>query len=118
MALKHAEPGEVVDLRPLGERLAESRTHAIVRTESFEAIRLVLPARTEIGSHRLSGRIMLHCIEGAVEIGFPQGARRLGAGDWIYLEGQADHSLHAVADASLLMTVLFDAEKAGDAATG
>ena len=46
MALKHAEPGEVVDLRPLGDRLAAAKTTAIVRTASFEAMRLVVPAGT------------------------------------------------------------------------
>ena len=41
MALKHAQPGEVVDLQPLAERLAETETSAIVCTSSFEAV----PAR-------------------------------------------------------------------------
>ena len=43
MALKRAAPGEVVGLRPLGPRLSDARTHAIVRTSSFEAVRLVVP---------------------------------------------------------------------------
>lgn len=39
MALKHAQPVEAVDLRPLGEGLAGARTSAIVRTSTFETIR-------------------------------------------------------------------------------
>ena len=73
MALRHAQPGEVIDLRPLGEGLAEARTSAIVRTPSFEAVRLIVPAGTEIPTHKVPGRIMLQCIEGA---------RRARAAEW------------------------------------
>jgi hypothetical protein len=64
MALKHAEPGEIVDLCPLGDRLTTAKTNAIVRTSSFEAVRLVVPVGTEISSHKVPGKIMLLCIEG------------------------------------------------------
>ncbi|MDN5567180.1 MAG: cupin domain-containing protein [Paracoccus sp. (in: a-proteobacteria)] len=109
MALKHAKPGEVVDLRPLGSGLANARTSAIVRTPSFEVVRLVVPAGSEIPTHQVPGRIMLHCIEGRVRIGLAAGPAELGAGDWLYLEGGEPHSLQGIRDASLLLTILFDA---------
>ncbi len=109
MALKHARPGEVVDLRPLGGGLAEARTSAIVRTSSFETVRLVVPAGIEIPTHKVPGRIMLHCIEGRVELGLSDGSDELGTGDWLYLEGNEPHSVRGVEDASLLLTILFDA---------
>lgn len=114
MALNHANPGQVVDLRPLGSELASARTSAIVRTSSFEAVRLVVPAGSEIPSHKVPGRITLHCIEGRVELGLPQSAAaELRAGDWIYLEGNEPHSVRGIEDASLLLTILFEAEGKG-----
>lgn len=110
MALKHATPGEVVDLRPLGPRLSAARTHAIVRTSSFEAVRLIVPAGIEIPSHRVSGRITLQCIEGHAVIGLPGGAVDLRIGDWVYLDGNEPHSVKGVEDASLLLTILFETE--------
>ena len=107
MALKHAQPGEAVDLRPLGERLAETRTSAIVRTSSFEAVRLAIAAGTKIPTHKVAGRIMLHCIEGRVELGLPAGEVELSAGEWLYLEGNEPHSVYGIVDASLLLTILF-----------
>lgn len=109
MALRRAEPGEIVDLRPLGDRLPTTRTSAIVRTSSFEAVRLVVPAGTEIPSHKVQGQIMLHCIEGRVTLGLSDGARELEPGDWIYLDGGEPHSVRGVENASLLLTILFDA---------
>lgn len=60
MTLEHAASGEIVDLRPLGPRLAAAKTRAIVRTPGFEAVvRLVVPAGTERPSHKVPGQITL-----------------------------------------------------------
>ena len=45
MAISHAKPGEVVDVRPLGSALASAQTKTLVRAEQVEVIRLVVPAR-------------------------------------------------------------------------
>jgi quercetin dioxygenase-like cupin family protein len=108
MALKRADPGEVVDFRPLGDRIATVKTSAIVRTGSFEAVRLVVPAGTEIPSHKVGGEVTLHCIEGHAQLGLAGGAVDLRAGDWVYLEGGEPHSVKGIRDASLLLTILFD----------
>ncbi len=108
MALKHTAPGEVVDLRPLGSRLSATRTHAIVRTSSFEAVRLVMPAGVEIPSHRVPGRITLQCIEGHAQLGLNDETIDLRAGDWVYLDGDEPHSVKGIEDASLILTILFE----------
>lgn len=89
--------------------MAETKTSAIARTPSFEAIRLVVPAGTEIPTHRVPGRIMLHCIEGRVGLGLVDASVELGTGHWLYLEGDEPHSVRGIEDASLLLTILFDA---------
>ena len=109
MALQHAKPAEVVDLRPLGNDLAGARTSAIVRTPSFEAVRLIVPAGSEIPSHKVPGRITLHSIEGHVALGLNEGSTEMRAGDWLYLDGDEPHSIRGIVDASLLLTILFDA---------
>lgn len=107
MALKHAEPGEVVDLRPLGSRFGDAKTHAIVRTSGFEAVRLILPAGTEIPSHNVAGAITLYCIEGHARLDLDDGTLEMRAGDWLHLEGGAPHSVMGVEDTSMLLTILF-----------
>jgi hypothetical protein len=41
MAIQHAKPGEIVDVRPLGSALASAQTKTLVRAEQVEVIRLV-----------------------------------------------------------------------------
>lgn len=107
MALKHAKPGETVALRPLGSALATARTSALVKSDRFEAVRLVIPAGTTIPSHKVDGYITLHCIEGltilAADIDI-----ELRPGDWVYLERGMSHSVRAIEDSSLLLTIFFD----------
>jgi quercetin dioxygenase-like cupin family protein len=109
MALKHAAPGEVIDLRALGPRLSATRTHAIVRTSGFEAVRLVVPAGAEISSHSVPGAITLQCIEGHARVGLSDEAIDMWAGDWIWLDADRPHSVKGIRDASLILTILFEA---------
>jgi quercetin dioxygenase-like cupin family protein len=108
MALHHADPGEVVDLAPLGPDLRSARTTAIIKADGFEAIRLIVRAGTEIPRHQVAGDITLHCLEGHVELVAEDSPVALAADQWVYLEGGAPHSLRAIADSSLLLTIFLD----------
>lgn len=107
MALKHAEPGEVVDLRPLGSALAAAKTSALVKSDRFEAVRLIVPAGTTIPPHSVQGYLTLQCLEGRVVLGAATEIE-LAAGDWVFLERGEEHSVHGIEDSSLLLTIMFD----------
>lgn len=106
MALKHAKAGEVVDVSPLGEAIDEAKTQAIVKSASFEAIRLIVPEGAVLPAHKVPGELTLHCLEGRVEIGLDTGSRELAAGEWIYLEGGQVHSVKGLQPSSLLLTII------------
>lgn len=108
MALHHAKPGEIVDLRPLGQKLKEAGTTAIIKSNRFEAIRLIVRAGSEIPSHEVPGNITLHCLEGRVLLGLTQSIIELNASEWVYLEGGEAHSVKGIEDSSLLLTILFN----------
>lgn len=87
MAIRHATPGEVVDLRPMGAGLKQARTTALVKSEMFEAVRLVVHAGVNIKTHKVDGPIILHCLEGRALLGLPTSSLELSAGQWMYLDG-------------------------------
>lgn len=106
MAIPHAKPTEVVDVRPLGAELNNAQTTTLVKTTLLEVIRLVLPAGKEIGRHDVSGEITVQCLEGIVVFRFRDSECELTAGKLIYLAGADEHSLRAVENSSLLLTIL------------
>ena len=58
MAIPHAYPGMPVDLRAREETLSETRTTALVKNDTFEAIRLVARKGHEIcRNHQVEGLI-------------------------------------------------------------
>jgi quercetin dioxygenase-like cupin family protein len=108
MAIPHAYPGMPVDLRPLGEALARTETTALVKNDAFEAIRLVLRKGQEVCHDRETpGTVTLSCIEGRVALTTGDVTHELAAGHWLYLMRQDPHTLRALEDSSLLLTVMF-----------
>ena len=107
MALQHVDPGMVTPLAPLGEQLGQVRSHALAKTDRFEAVRLVVPADASIPEHAVSGPITLHCLEGTIRLDTSRGSVDLRAGDWLYLAPGDPHSVFGLEDSSLLLTIIF-----------
>jgi quercetin dioxygenase-like cupin family protein len=105
MAIPHATPGQGVDVRPLGDRVKDSITTTLVKTDDLEVIRLVVPSGKEIPEHKARGAITVHCLEGAVEFRSHGQSRQLPAGHLLYLEAGEAHAVKGVEDSSLLLTL-------------
>tara|TARA_A100000171_G_scaffold40426_1_gene40735 strand:- start:2906 stop:3331 length:426 start_codon:yes stop_codon:yes gene_type:complete len=108
MALHHAQPGEVVSLTPLGKHLPEARSVAITKKPGFETLRLIMPANATIPRHAVPGNVMLHCLEGSIELSLSSSSVILNVNDWVYLEHSEPHSLKALQNSALLLTILFN----------
>lgn len=108
MALRHAAPAEKVHLPPLASILAGRQAKALVKTDRFEAIHLVLQSGGAIAPHTVDGYLTLHCLEGAVTLEAGGRSIALESGDWLYLRPGERHGLSAAEDSSLLLTILFE----------
>jgi quercetin dioxygenase-like cupin family protein len=106
MAIPHAKPGEIVNVRPLGSGLALSQTATLVRAEQVEVIRLVVPAGKDIAEHKAKGEIVVQCLEGRVAFTAFAKTQILEAGKFLYLPTGAPHSVKGIESASLLLTIL------------
>jgi quercetin dioxygenase-like cupin family protein len=105
MAIPHAQPGEIVDVRPLGSALASAQTKTLVRAEQVEVIRLVVQAGKEIPEHKAKGEVVVHCLEGKVAFTAFGKTQTLEAGTLLYLPTGEPHSVKGIEDASLLLTI-------------
>lgn len=110
MALPHAAPGQTVHLEPLGPIPAEKekKTTALVKTDRFEAVHLVLRSGAKIAPHAVEGHFTLQCLEGAVTLTTSTRTIDLRTNDWVYLGRGEQHGLEALEDSSLLLTILFE----------
>jgi quercetin dioxygenase-like cupin family protein len=105
MALHHVVAGEKIRLAPVAD--PDARTTALVKSDAFEAVQLVLRSGDRIAPHAVPGFATIQCVEGSVTV---EGAKQieLEAGDWVYLERGERHSVSAHQDSSLLVTILFE----------
>jgi quercetin dioxygenase-like cupin family protein len=105
MATPKAKQGELIDVRPLGEALRDSKSITLMRSDHLEVVRLVLPAGKHIPEHRAAGEITVQCLEGVVKFGAGAGAQLMRSGDMLFLLSGEPHWLEAVENASVLVTL-------------
>ncbi len=105
MAIPHATSGDLVSTLPLGPTLKDTPSHALVKGRDLEVIRLVLLAGKAMPDHQVAGEVTVLCLEGRIELTVPQGVRIMQPGDHVYLDAREPHGLHALEDASALVTI-------------
>lgn len=105
MAIPHTAPGQAVDVKPFGARLANEQTVALFKSEDLEVMRLVLRAGKSLPPHKVPGEITVQCIEGALDVTVDGESRVLRAGQLLYLMGAVLHGVTALEDTSALVTV-------------
>ncbi|MCC7326867.1 MAG: cupin domain-containing protein [Burkholderiales bacterium] len=106
MAIQHAAPGDLIDIRPLGTHLRQTDSATLIRTDHLEVFRYVLPAGKVVQEHTAAGLMIVQCLEGAVEFEAKGRVQELIAGRMLYLADQEPHALKALEDSSLLVTLL------------
>lgn len=116
MSLHHARPGELIDIRPLGEALRATPSQALVRSDQIEVLRLVLQAGENHPDHDVSASaITLQCLEGQVALHAYGVTQTLSTGSLVFLAAGVPHRVSAITDASLLMTLCLDRSTADPA---
>lgn len=106
MALHHLGPGEKIHLAS-SRSSADPRKSALVKTDVFETVQLLLRAGEEISPHIVPGYATIHCLEGRVILETDERIE-IGAGDWLYLDRGQRHSVTALDESSLLVTILLE----------
>ena len=107
MAQKKINPGEVINLYSPGNDLPEDATLALMKTSDMEAIRMVIPKGKKITEHSVNGQMSVQCLEGKTEFTVGDETHVLTSGDWLYLGRNQPHSLNAIRDTIMLVTILF-----------
>lgn len=106
MALHHARPGEIVNVRPLGNKLHDSKNATLLRSEHLQVFRVVLAKGQEFSDHTVPGEITVQCLEGLIDFRIGRDdVQQLAAGQLLYLDGEQPHALKALEDASVLVTI-------------
>ncbi|MBN67909.1 MAG: cupin [Gimesia sp.] len=105
MAIPHAESGTIIKIDPLKQKLSETKTHTLAKTDKLEIIRLVMKKGKEISPHSSPGPITVQCLEGRVQFSTQGKDLDMVPGNLTFLNGGETHSVKAIEDSSLLLTL-------------
>jgi quercetin dioxygenase-like cupin family protein len=106
VSLHHLTSGEIISVRPLGGKLQDTPSIALLKTDSLEVMRLVIKAGKSLPEHHVTGEVTIYCLEGKVELAAHQKNQLMQPGDLVYLEPMQPYALVAQEDASVLVTIL------------
>lgn len=109
MATHHASPGEVVNLATWADDLPLDKSKVIAKVARLELARLVINGGVEMHSSgycQVPGPIVIHCLEGEIELCTPEETRLISTGQLVYLLGETDHAIRGVQDAVVLLTIV------------
>ncbi len=106
MAIAHTAPGEIVDVRGRTGGDGDKHSQTLVRTDHLEILRYALPAGKAVGTHTAAGTLVVQCLEGTIEFTALGRTQKLTPGTMLYLPDHEPHSLKALSEALLLMTLL------------
>jgi quercetin dioxygenase-like cupin family protein len=106
MATTHAASGELIDLHIFARAGQVSESQTLVRTDHVEVFRLTMPPGKELPEHKVASVITMQCLEGKVEVVAHGRTQAMRAGTMMYLAGAEPHSVRALENSSLLVTLL------------
>lgn len=106
MALHHAGPGQPIEIPPLETAAGERITRALFKTSELEVMRLVVLKGKKIPAHQVAHTAILHCLEGRALLTAMGQTQELRPAHLVHLPGGESHSLEALEDASILVTIV------------
>jgi len=95
---------EVIEVRATGAPEPGASPSSLVKTETLEVRRLILPMGRAIPTHHALGEITVHCLEGRIAFTANGQTRDVGAGQLIVLAAGEPHSLVGLEDSTVLVT--------------
>jgi quercetin dioxygenase-like cupin family protein len=96
--------GEVIDLASTSGQSRSAATH--LENDVVKIIRLTVPQGREIPPHTAPGPLVVQCLGGRVELKAIDKTFELAAGQMLFLPPGESHSLKALEDSSLLLTII------------
>lgn len=106
MALKHAQPLEVIDLHATDETGGTAVSTSLLKTPHLQLLRVILASGQALPEHHVSGEITVQCLSGEADVATPSRTCRLLPGSLVVLPAEEPHRVQANRDTVLLVTVL------------
>lgn len=106
MSIPHAASGELIDISTLPEHSKGTGSMTLVRANHIEVFRLILPAGKVLQEHTAAGSITIQCFAGVAELDAHGRTQTLHPGTLVYLDDAQPHTVRALEETSLLITML------------
>ena len=106
-------PAVPLNLRELARSLHEEphppihghRQASLVHRGPLRLVLFAFEAGSELPQHRAPGQVIIHCLRGQLEVEAAGAEERLHEGEALFLDREVPHSVRAVTESDMLLTV-------------
>ncbi len=110
MSMQHFAPGDIIDISPSGGNFDAATSATLIRQSHIEVFRFVLRSGKSTPEHTAAGDLTIQCLQGAVELAMQDRVQVLEANQLVYLKADDAHTVKALSDSVLLITILLRRE--------
>ena len=107
MSIPHVKSGQVINLEDRVETIETGHSRALVKTDDFEAMLMLLSNGQALPEHAVTGPFTVQCLRGEARFSINDQPRQLTPGDWLFVDTGLPYAVEAKSDCSLLITVVF-----------
>jgi len=98
-----AEIAQLSMTRPWAKGFAST---VLLKTSDLRLVLFAMQAGSQISKHHSPGRIVIHCLHGAIRLQLAAEARELREGGVFALDRKLEHDVHAQEDSVFLLTIV------------
>lgn len=106
MALKHAQPLDVIDLHASDAAVGTDISSSLLKTPRLQLMRVRLAAGQALPEHHAPAEVTIQCVAGAVDVVTATHSCALHAGSLVMLPAAEPHRVQAHQESMLLVTML------------
>ena len=99
------QPVEVVEVAGDESVFTNLKKTLLVKSDRVKVIRMELPATSTLPKHKAPGELTVHCLSGKIEFTVMGNTHQLDGGNLIYVPASEPHSVLAVEDSVMLLTI-------------
>lgn len=104
---------DIARLAP-GEAKSKRRAEILIKNDRFRVLLMTMLAGAELQEHSAQGPVMIQGLQGELVVTLEGQERPLLPGTLIVLDNEVKHSVRAITDGALLLTIGWDPSWHGD----
>ncbi len=108
-----SQPGDAISIRPTAAAHGPIKPTVLIKADHVRVVRFMFSAGDELAEHTTPGDLVVQCLQGEVDFTAQGRTQTLRPDQLLYLPAKVPHSVKALDDSLLLLTIVIPPKRDG-----